>query len=122
MRKVIVEANPTYASLCEQLRGLSDEPTLLLIQPDTGLGNPDLLLVLLRRLADRDGLTLGLVSDDPALRRQATALGLAAFRDMAAAERAGASWQPPRREQVGFGPDGWGPDDGPPRPPVVDQP
>lgn len=116
MRRVVVEANPTYASLREQLRAARGEPVLLLIQPGFGLGNPDLLLVLLRRLADREGLTMGLVSDDRALRRQATAVGLAAFDSIAAAERDNARWQPARREQVGFGPDE------PRRPPLVDQP
>jgi hypothetical protein len=115
MRTLVVETNATFAALREQLTA-GDEPALLLIQPGGRLPNADLLLVLLRRLADREALAVALVSDDPALRRQATALGLPAFRDSATAEGRSADWRPARREQVGFAPNE------PRRPPPVDQP
>jgi hypothetical protein len=115
MRTLVVETNATFAALREQLMA-GDEPALLLIQPGSRLPNADLLLVLLRRLADREALTVALVSDDPNLRRLATALGLPAFRDSAAAEGRSADWQPARREQIGFAPGE------PQRPPPVDQP
>lgn len=106
MRLLVLEATATFASTRERLlAGSVGERVLILTQPDQVLANRDVLLVLLRRLADREHLEVGLVSDDHGLRRQAAALGLPAFPDIQSAERQERAWHVARRrEQVGFRP------------------
>ncbi|MEZ4517816.1 MAG: hypothetical protein R3C44_13690 [Chloroflexota bacterium] len=48
-------------------------------------------------------MTVGLVSDQPDIRREALALGLPAFPDIRTAERQKRTWNTAgRREQIGF--------------------
>src|SRR5690606_27590507 len=64
-------------------------------------------LVLLRRLADRERLEVGLVTADRALSRQARALGLPTFANLTLAEYYRPGWWRGgrRRERVGLPPD-----------------
>lgn len=104
MRLIVVEADATFGSLCEQLRAQPREQRVaLLVQRGTGLPHAGLTLVLLRRLADVEKIQLGLVSDNHELRQQAAALGLPAFRDLAQAEGNVRQWAHiGRREQLGL--------------------
>lgn len=106
MHLITLGPGDEFAALREQLlAGRAEERTLILVSPGQGLARPDLTLVLLRRLADREGRRVGLVSDDRDLRRQAMALGLPAFRDIRSAEQQESRWDTaPRREIVGFAP------------------
>lgn len=105
MRLIVLEAKTSFVTLRERLMARHDtERTLILAQPGWAHSNGELLLVLLRRLADRERLQVGLVSDDSSLRRQAAALGLPAFRDVDSAETHERGWHITRREQLGFAP------------------
>ncbi len=104
MQTLVLDATEPFSALRERLLADRGHERIALLAPaNQRLAKPDLLLMLLRRLADREHLALGLVSDDRALRQQAAALGLPAFATLQAAEHHNHTWHlVDRREQVGF--------------------
>ena len=101
----VIEVDPaeTFYSLRDRLLQ-GERGRVVLVAPGDGpLGDID--LVLLRRLADRERLNVGLVTPDARLARQARALGLPAFATLTAAEYYRPGWRRARpRERVGLAP------------------
>lgn len=105
MRVIEIDPADTFYSVRDRLlRSERGRTVLALPAGASPLAGVD--LVLLRRLADRERLEVGLVTADKDLARQARALGLPAFSSAAMAEyyRPG-WWRAGRRpERVGFAP------------------
>ena len=103
----VIEVDPadTFYSVRDRLLRLGRERTVLLLpQAVAPVNGVD--LVLLRRLADRERLDVGLVTTDRALARQARALGLPTFASVTLAEHYRPGWWRAgrRSERVGFAP------------------
>jgi hypothetical protein len=101
----VIELDPadTFYSVRDRLlRGGRGRAVLVL--PPHGAPGGGVGLVLLRRLADRERLEIGLVTADRALARQARALGLPAFSTLTLAEHFRPGWWRARRrsERLGF--------------------
>ncbi len=105
LRVIEIDPAETYNSMRDRLlRGPRERTVLLLPEEAAPLSGLD--LVLLRRLADRERLEVGLVTVDGALARQARALGLPAFASLGLAEHFRPGWWRAgrRSEHVGFAP------------------
>lgn len=99
------------SSLRDRLLSAAVRRVVVVVSPDIDLLSRGVNLALLRRLADRERIDVGLVTVNRELRRQARALGIPAFESSGTAERTQRGWRPlPRREKLGFGPgDDWRP-------------
>ncbi len=103
LRAIELDPSDTFFSVRDRLlRG--DRVRTVLITPGRKLQPCDVDLVLLRRLADRERLDIGLVTSDRALARQARALGLPAFANLTLAEHYRPGWRrgSRRAEWIGF--------------------
>jgi hypothetical protein len=103
----IIELDPadTFHSARDRLLQNGRERTVLVL-PERSSPLSGIDLVLLRRLADRERLDIGLVTGDKRLSRQARAIGLPAFSNLTLAEHYRPGWWRAgrRSERVGFGP------------------
>jgi hypothetical protein len=103
----VIEVDPadTFYSVRDRLLRLGRARAVLVLPPSAAPVN-GVHLVLLRRLADRERLDVGLVTTDRALARQARALGLPAFTSVTLAEHYRPGWWRAgrRSERVGFAP------------------
>jgi hypothetical protein len=105
LRVIEIDPADTFHSVRDRLlQGERGRTVLALAAKTAPLSGID--LVLLRRLADRERLEVGLVTADKDLARQARALGLPAFSSTALAEYYRPGWWRARRrpERVGFAP------------------
>jgi hypothetical protein len=99
----VLEIDPaeTFYSLRDRLRQGGRGRVILVAGANAPLTGLD--LVLLRRLAERERLDVGLVTPDGRLARQARALGLPAFATLTAAEYYRPGWRRGRpRERLGW--------------------
>lgn len=105
MRVIEVDPADTFYSVRDRLLRHGRARAVLVLPPGIGPVN-GVDLVLLRRLADRERLDVGLVTADRALARQARALGLPAFASVTLAEHYRPGWWRAgrRSERVGFAP------------------
>ncbi len=105
LRVIEVDPADTYYSVRDRLLRHGRARAVLVLPPGTAPVN-GVDLVLLRRLADRERLDVGLVTADRALARQARALGLPAFASVTLAEHYRPGWWRAgrRSERVGFVP------------------
>ena len=103
----IIELDPadTFYSARDRLLQNGRERTVLVL-PERNSPLSGIDLVLLRRLADRERLDIGLVTGDRKLSRQARAIGLPAFSNLTLAEHYRPGWWRAgrRSERLGFGP------------------
>jgi hypothetical protein len=103
----IIELDPadTFYSARDRLLQNGHERTVLVL-PERNSPLSGIDLVLLRRLADRERLDIGLVTGDRKLSRQARAIGLPAFSNLTLAEHYRPGWWRAgrRSERLGFGP------------------
>ena len=103
----VIELDPadTFFSARDRLLRSGRGRTVLLL-PERAMPLSGIDLVLLRRLADRERLDVGLVTANKALSRQARALGLPVFVNLTLAEHYRPGWWRPRRrsEVLGFAP------------------
>lgn len=102
LRVIEIDPAETFYSLRDRLLQGGRERVVLVAPggygPPTGLD-----LVLLRRLADRERLNVGLVTPDARLARQARALSLPAFATLTAAQYYRPGWRRGRpRERIGL--------------------
>jgi len=106
MRVIQLDPADTFASARDRLLRGGRERTVLLLPARGDTLRRGVDLVLLRRLADRERLEIGLVTTDRDVVRQARALGLPAFASITLAEYYRPGWWRGRRrsEQVGFAP------------------
>ena len=110
MRVIEVDTAETFYSLRDRIRrGARERIVLVVPQGAAVLGGVD--LPLLRRLADRERLEIGLVTPDGDLARRARGVGLPAFSSLLLAEHYRPGWWRGRRRAIRLGlPDGewWG--------------
>jgi len=103
----VIELDPadTFFSARDRLLQSGHGRTVLLL-PGRARSLSGIDLVLLRRLADRERLDVGLVTTNKALSRQARALGLPVFVNLTLAEHYRPGWWRSRRrsEVLGFAP------------------
>ena len=101
---ITLDAEDDITSICDRLDWRGEGRVALLLPADGGVLREGLDLVRLRRHADRRRLEVGLITADPAITRQAKALGLPVFRTTEAAERSKRGWWRGRRraEWVGL--------------------
>ena len=103
----IIELDPadTFYSARDRLLQNGRERTVLVL-PERNSPLSGIDLVLLRRLADRERLDIGLVTGDRKLSRQARAIGLPVFSNLTLAEHYRPGWWRAgrRSERLGFGP------------------
>lgn len=93
------------ASLRDRLFPASSRRVAIAVSPDIDLLSRPVNLALLRRLADREQIEIGLVTTSRELRREALAFGLPVFESTSAAERSERGWRPsPRQASLGFAP------------------
>lgn len=106
MRVIELDPAETFYSLRDRLLSGGRQRVVLVVPPRGAALRGPVDLVLLRRLADRERLEVGLVTGDRALARQARRLGLPAFPSLTLAEHYRPGWWRGRRraEQLGFYP------------------
>lgn len=104
LRVIEIDPAETFYSLRDRLLS-GERGRVVLVAPGGRMPLGGIDLVLLRRLADRERLNVGLVTADARLARQARALGLPAFATLTAAEYYHPGWRRGRRrERVGLTP------------------
>lgn len=106
MRVIELDTAETFYSLRHRLLNGGRGRIVLVVPARGGALRGGVDLPLLRRLADRERLEVGLVTTDRDLARQARALGLPAFSSLALAEHYRPGWWRGRRraERLGFPP------------------
>lgn len=107
MRVIELDPADTFASARDRLLRGGRGRTVLVLSPRGEALRRGVDLALLRRLADRERLEIGLVTADRDVARQARALGLPAFASVTLAEHYRPGWWRGRRraERVGFAPE-----------------
>ena len=100
-----IDPADTFHSVRDRLLRLGRGRTVL-VMPDGPAPLSGIDLVLLRRLADRERLEVGLVASDRQLSRQARAIGLPTFANLTLAEHYRPGWWRAgrRAERLGFAP------------------
>lgn len=100
-----IDPADTYHSVRDRLLQLGRGRTVL-VMPDGPAPLGEIDLVLLRRLADRERLDVGLVASDRQFSRRARALGLPTFANLTLAEHYRPGWWRAgrRAERLGFAP------------------
>ncbi|MEZ4539751.1 MAG: hypothetical protein R3C43_07175 [Chloroflexota bacterium] len=100
-----IDPADTYHSVRDRLLQLGRGRTVL-VMPEGRVPLSGIDLVLLRRLADRERLEVGLVASDRQFSRQARALGLPTFANLTLAEHYRPGWWRAgrRAERLGFAP------------------
>ena len=106
MRVIELDTAETFYSLRHRLLNGGRERVVLVVPARGAALRGGVDLPLLRRLADRERLEVGLVTADRDLARRARALGLPAFSSLALAEHYRPGWWRGRRraERLGFPP------------------
>ena len=106
MRVIELDPADTFASARERLLNGGPGRVVLVLTAQGDVFRRGVDLVLLRRVADRERLEVGVVTTDRDVARQARALGLPAFSSVTLAEHYRPGWWRGRRraERVGFAP------------------
>jgi hypothetical protein len=106
----IIELDPadTFVSVRDRLLQARNGRIVLVVPPNGFVLRQGVNLILLRRLADRERLEVGLVTSDRDLAGQARAAGLPAFSNLMVAEHYRPGWWRGRRQRdrLGFAPGG----------------
>lgn len=106
LRVIQIDPADTFYSLRDRVLRNGRARTVLVLPPGDNPPVTEIDLVLLRRLADRERLDLGLVTSDRRIAGQARGLGLPAFASVTLAEHYRPGWwrAGKRSERVGFMP------------------
>lgn len=106
LRVIDVDPADTFYSVRNRLLQGEHGRAVLVLPPRCSLSLAGVDLILLRRLADRERLDIGLVTTDKTLAQQARAMGLPAFSSLGLAEHFRPGWWRAgrRSERVGFAP------------------